>query len=119
MEVSSHDLKPFAGPQRPERRSPMCAAQRSVQPCLCRRAMGLLFGNEIGSTCVSLGSIHADGEPRKQPFNLTLQWTSAQWNCREQPFPATTGRSPRAPSRGLGESLNHRFAATSLGLSLA
>jgi hypothetical protein len=32
---------------------------------------------------------------------------------------ATTGRSIRAPSRGLAEQLNDRFPATSLGLSSA
>jgi len=42
---------------------------------------------------------------------------AASWKRRELTDPATTGRSPRAPSRGRGERLNDRFPAPSLGSS--
>jgi hypothetical protein len=53
-------------------------------------------------------------------FRCTSQgWPmSGVGEVRELALPATTGRSARASSRGLGEQLNDRFTAPRLGLSL-
>lgn len=45
--------------------------------------------------------------------------TTAAWRMVRLTLPATTGQSLCLPSRGLGEQLNDRFPATSLGLSSA
>jgi hypothetical protein len=64
------------------------------QRCLCKRDPRCrLCGRQFDALTGSNGSTHAGGEPRKRSFNSVLSPASASSCCREQVFPAMTGRS--------------------------